>query len=251
MIDPSRGEVFVAQLRRKELLGDLMQKIRGLEKADRKAQWASAVSSGFVALDRILPAAGFVGGTLIEWLSEEPGTGALTLALALAGKLTRTEGMLVIVDAAREFFPPAAAGLGVPLERTVVVQPGDVRTQWWALEQALLSGAVTATLGRLEKANERVLRRLLLAAEKGGGLGFLVRPASCARTAFCADMRFLVTPFSDAQANGWCLQVELLACRGGVAGGMAVVELVDEPNHVPVAAELAGAAPRRRKAGAS
>jgi protein ImuA len=237
----------VNQPQRKELLRDLMEQIRSLERADCKTQWASAVSSGFASLDRLLPGEGFLGGTLVEWLSEGPGTGAMTLALAVGGKVTRTEGVVVLVDAEGKFYPPAAAALGVALERTVVVQAGDVRTQWWALEQALLSGAVTVTLGRLDKADERVVRRLLLAAEKGGGLGFLVRPACCARMAFCAGMRFLVTTLSDTNGGGWRLKVELLACRGRAAGGNAVVELTDEPNHVPVAAKLARAARDRRR----
>jgi hypothetical protein len=236
----------VAPPQRKELLRNLLEQIRSLERADCKTQWASAASSGFISLDRLLPNKGFVGGTLVEWLSDGPGTGAMTLALAVGGTLVRTDGVVVVVDAKREFFPPAAAALGVPLERTVVVEPGDVRMEWWTLEQALLSGAVTVTLGRLDKADERVLRRLLLAAEKGGGLGFLVRPASCARTAFCAGTRFLVTTLPDDNGSGWRLNVELLACRGRAAGGRAVVELSDEPNDVPVVAELAGAATDER-----
>jgi hypothetical protein len=239
---PPTRELFVAQPQREELIRDLLKQIRGLERADRKTQWTSAVSSGFDSLDRLLRGKGFLGGTLVEWLSEGPGTGAMTLALAIGGKLTQTEGTLVIVDAERELFPPAAAALGVPLDRTVVVQPGDARTQWWALEQALLCSAVTVTLGRLDKADERVLRRLLLAAQKGGSLGFLVRPACCARIAFCAGMRFLVTTLSDTRGGPWRLTVELLACRGGAAGKMATVEIADEPNHVPVVAKLAGAA---------
>jgi hypothetical protein len=237
----------VARLQRQDLLRNLLEQIRSLERADCKTQWACAVSSGFVALDRLLPNKGFLGGTLVEWLSEGPGTGAMTLALAVGGNLTRTEGGVVAVDANREFFPPAAAALGVSLERTVIVEPDDVRTQWWALEQSLLSGAVTVTLGRVEKADERVLRRLLLAAQKGGGLGFLVRPASCARTAFCPGMRFLVTTLSDTTGGGWRLQVQLLACRGRPTGGMAIVELTDEPNPVPVVAELARAAADQRR----
>jgi protein ImuA len=241
----------VAPSQRQELLRNLLEQIRCLERADCKTQWQSAVSSGFVSLDRLLPKEGFVGGTLVEWLCEGPGTGAMTLALAVSGKLARTEGVVVVVDAKQEFFPPAAAALEVPLERTVVVEPGDVRMEWWALEQALLCGAVTVTLGRMERADERVLRRLLLAAEKGGGLGFLVRPASCARMAFCPGVRFLVTTLADTAGGGWRLQVELLACRGKAVGGRAVVELSDEPNHVPVVAELAGAASDQRTTGAS
>ncbi len=241
----------MAPPQRKELLRNLLEQIRSLERADGKTHWPAAVSSGFLSLDRLLPHKGLVGGTLVEWLGDGPGAGAMTLALAITGRLTRAEGVVVVVDSKREFFPPAAAALGVPLERTVVVEPGDVRMEWWTLEQALLSGAVSVTLGRIDRADERVLRRLLLAAEKGGGLGFLVRPASCARTGFCPGMRFLVTTLPDGTGSGWRLNVELLACRGGVAGSRAVVELNDEPNDVPVAAQLAGAASAERAARAS
>jgi hypothetical protein len=247
----SRTENFVGQPHRRQLLQGLLEQVRGLERANCKTQWKSPLSSGFASLDKLLPAQGLLGGTLVEWLSDGPGTGAMTLALAIGARLTRTEGVVVIVDAQRELFPPAAAALGVPLERTVIVQPGDLRAQWWALEQSLLCGAVTATLGRVERIDERALRRLLLAAEKGGGLGFLVRPARSARITLCAGLRFLVTTISGASRGGWRLKVELLACRGGTAGGKAIVELNDEASSVPVVAQLARPAAHRRKAPAT
>jgi hypothetical protein len=237
------------------LLDHLKERIRCLEQANRKRQWTAPVSSGLASLDQLLPDRGFAAGTLVEWLGAEFGSGVMTLTLAVSGHLAQPDGMLVIVDAERDLFPPAAADLGVPLERTVVVQPPDLRTQWWALEQSLRSGAVAVTLGWIDRANERVMRRLQLAAETGGGVGFLIRPALCRTAVSWADLRFLVTPLSDARSVGWRLQVELLACRGGGAVGQVgnlpiVVELGNETNPVPVAAELDDPTTRERAAGA-
>src|SRR5207253_5714804 len=82
----------------------------------------------------------------------------------------------VVIDDAGEFYPPAFANLGIPLDRTVFVRPRDARSSLWAWEQVLRCGAVAVTLGQIDAATDRHLHRLQLAVETGGGLGFLLRP---------------------------------------------------------------------------
>ena len=113
-----------------------------------------------------------------------------------AGSVLRQEGAFVVVDSRREFYPPAAAALGVPLERTVIVQPRNHADALWALEQSLRSGAAAVVLGWIGALPNAAFRRLQLAAETGGSLGFLLRPIGCRAQPSWAEMRLLVEPFT-------------------------------------------------------
>ena len=209
------------------LLRQLQEKIHGIERENRSGAERARISSGLPALDALLPGGGFASGTLVEWLSEGFDESATTLAIMVAGNLMRGRGTLVVVDARREFFPPGAAKLGVDLDRTVVAQPEDAQAEVWALEQSLRSEAVSAAVGWIDDVSDTVLRRLQLAAEIGGGIGLLVRPASRRTTKSWADMRLLVhpVPTGDSPAAPWRVRVEMLHCRGGFPGGNIVLDL--------------------------
>ncbi len=139
------------------------------------------VSSGCPPLDGILPEGGFHRGTLTEWLADGDGAGATTLAVLAAREACRQGGTLVVVDADGGFYPPAAVRLGIAPGQLLVVRAEQRADHDWALDQALRCPAVAAVLawpespaGRLD---DRTFRRLQLAAEAGGSLGLLVRPA--------------------------------------------------------------------------
>jgi protein ImuA len=224
---------------RLDLIRDLRERTRRLAASARPEPSADGGGAG---LDRLLRGQGFGGGTLVEWENAGEGSGAATLALAVAAHILRPGGALVLIDAAAEFYPPAVAGLGVPLERTVVVRPADPRAGLWAWEQALRCGGVAVTLGRADDWIDRHFHRLQLAAETGGGLGFLLRPAGALGGSSKAAVRLRVAgrpgpgPLHPLARR---LRVELLHCRGGAAGATAEVELGHESNPVRVAAELA------------
>jgi protein ImuA len=222
------------------LLRDLQAQIGRLESAGRNPHRLERVSSGFAALDRLFPYGGLAGGTLIEWLGAGEGDGALTLALAVGGRVA-VEGRAVAIVGDWQAYPPAAAALGVPLERTLVVRPPDARTALWVWEQALRCEAIAVTIGRMEGASDAVMRRLQLAIEAGGGLGFLVRPPNCRAETSWAEARLLVKALSS-RAEAWRLRVELLRCRGGFGGGTAEVEISHEADDVPLVSELADSA---------
>ena len=228
---------------RATLLRDLQAQIGRLEGAGRNPKAVAGVSSGFEALDRLLPQGGLAGGTLVEWLGAGAGSGAMTLALAVGGRVVREGGVLAIVGDRATLFPPAAAALGVPLERTILVQPDDRRTALWTWEQALRCEGISVTIGRLTETTDAVMRRLQLAVEAGGGMGFLVRPTDCRAETAWAEVRLLVKGLPGrAEEVGWRLRVELLRCRGGFGGGTADVEVSDEANDVSLVAELADSA---------
>lgn len=217
---------------RGDIIDDLRERLRRLEHAHRPAR-ASAWATG-TALDQLLPHNGLVDGTLIEWLADGEGSGMATLALLLAGRRLQAEGCLVVLDGKREFYPPAAASLGVPLERTIVVQPTSASDALWALEQSLRCQAVRIALAWIDALPDRAFRRLQLAAETGGSVGFLLRPIARRAEPSWAEARLLVQPLpTPADVAGRWLRVEVLYCRGGAAGKTIELELSEEAGVVP------------------
>jgi len=200
------------------------------------------------ALPDLLAGRGLAAGTLIEWQGRGEGSGAVSLALSVAGHILRDDGVCVVIDPTREFYPPGAACLGVAPEQTIVVRPPDFQSGLWAWEQSLRSGAVSVTLGRVDGLHERHFHRLQLAAEAGGRLGFFLRGPRDRAGPSRAGVRVLV---SGRPSRGPLyplvrrLRVELLHCRGGAAGEVVEVELGHETNHVRLLPELAYPAPPR------
>jgi len=114
-------------------------------------------ASGSRRLDRLLPGGGFCAGTLVQWLAT--GSGAATLAMLAARAACEAGGRLVVVDRRREFYPPAAAALGIDLSRVIVVQPENQRDELWAWNLALRSRCVAAVWGWVERLDGRWMRR--------------------------------------------------------------------------------------------
>ncbi len=155
---------------------------------------------------------------------------------------------VVVVDAGGEFYPPAAIALGIEPSRLIVVHPGNRADHAWALDQALRCPAVAAAVAWPDgacstgfsrnrstipakagttsalcngKLDGRTFRRLQLAAEQGGGLGLLIRPAAVRGEPSWADVRLLVEPR---------MRVVLLRCRGGRGEQAVEVEIDNEPH---------------------
>lgn len=259
---------------RSAVVQDLTRRLRDVEHGLRRsahpvaAQQSSIVPTGLAPLDQLLPDGGFRLGTLVEWLSDESGSGALTLALLTASQILKSSGSLMVIDSQRTFHPPAAAGLGIDLDRTIVVRPNEsprrqhqrVRPAQsndalWALEQSLRSPAVALTICRLDYLNGHVFRRLQLAAEVGGGLCFLMRPLTAARQPTWADVRLQVKSITESASRSdgepaRRMRIELLRCRSGLTGNATEVELCHETSDVRPVTKLAGATHSQRAAGA-
>ncbi|HEV8066925.1 MAG TPA: hypothetical protein VGP76_04250 [Planctomycetaceae bacterium] len=232
---------------------------------------SGTVSSGLEILDRLLPDAGFRSGTLIEWIAEKGS--ADQLALLAARSALGEDRVLIVIDDEESLYPPAAAALGIDLQRLILVRPGKMARRGagaetkkrpaaasvktasvetlWALEQALASRGVAVTFCRLEKLSARVFRRLQLSVERGGGLGFLIRPPTARGEPSWSDVRFGVEAMGEgdsSSARRW--RVEVLRCRRGAAGErFALLEYDDATNTVrPIASVSPAVSPRRARA---
>ena len=247
-----------------QIVEALTEQLRQVESAGRRSHSEPSISSGTRALDRLLPDRGFRRGTLVEWLGCGAGSGAATLALIAGRQAAREGGALVVVDRQGSFYPPAAAALGIELEKLIVVRPQRDPDCAWALDQVLRCEGAAAVIGWTGKWDDRTFRRLQLAAESSGVLGLLLPPQSVRDAPSWADLRLLVHPLPGNYQHSvaTALRVEVLRARGGAAGGAVELEIDDQTGEIHesrtrpqksalhLASRLADAAPRRRSAGA-
>jgi protein ImuA len=230
-------------------------------------------SCGVRGVDQLLPDSGLRHGMVVEWLGAFGGSGAATLGLLGAREACREGGVLVVVDRTQTFYPPAAAAWGIDLKRLIVVRPQTARDELWAAVQALRSPVVAALWANIERLDSRAFRRLQLAAEVGRTLGVLVRPVGARGEPTWADVRLEVQSKAKSQelrAQVQALdsrlsaldlfrrvQIHVVHCRGGRAGGSTMLEIDDVARTVSslhdafplrVVTELADSAGRSRSA---
>lgn len=169
------------------------------------------ISTGLTSLDRILPGGGLPTGSLIEWISEDSGQAAASIALRSLCPMLSLPGCLTVIDERHDFYAEAARAQGIPLSRILLVRPqrrtesaSFVRSRFvrrtpvsesealWALEQSARCPGVRAILCWLDRATSAVMRRLQLAIERSGVTLVLIRSASALSQASFADLRLHV-----------------------------------------------------------
>ncbi len=157
-----------------------------------------ALPSGFAALDAQLPDAGWPARALTELLLPHPGLGEWRLLAPALAALQRGGHSLMLFDPPAPPCAWALAGLGLDLDRLIVVhsRPGPQATAdlFWALEQALRSGHLGAVLAWLPgRVRPEWLRRLQLAAQAHDGAAFLLREQAAAQRPSAAPLRLALS----------------------------------------------------------
>lgn len=195
-----------------DVLTRLRDEIRRIER--RPARRTGALPCGVPAVDALLPG-GFPCGALSE-LRGGPASGKTAVALSLVARLPRG-ALAAFVDGHGELYPPAAAAMGVDLDRLLIVRPprgeAGARLALWAAEALLGSGAfavvaIDAALSRPWRGIEAPLRRLVTAAEQGGTAGLwlsspaaVVRPPAVVRLELAVEGRRVVAVRADGLAG--------------------------------------------------
>ncbi len=182
-------------------------------------------STGFAALDRVLPDGGVARGSLIEVLAEDDGVGTRSLATAITRVVCPPPAKIVAFDRSHEFYPPAAAGWGVMPERLAVVQTNDKAAELWAAVQSLRSRAVGAIWLSRDRLTSTEFRRLRSAAQEGGTLGMLFRPISMRGQPTWADLQLTVQ--SRSSQYGRRLSIEVTRSRSSISGRSVEIEWDD------------------------
>ena len=233
------------------LVQQLQHRIERIETSARVDD-GQTISSGCLAIDGLLPENGYRRGTLVEWIGGvgqlpadrndraitsqrlmpptfSGGCGADYLSLLVAANACADGGALVIADRNRQFYPPAAAAMGVDLGNVVVIRPPEEKSPhdrrydnefFWAIDQALGCSAVAAVWGAIDQVGERWFRRFQLSAEASGTMGLFVRPASAIGQPGWSEVQWHVAAkrsHATAAATQY-VELKLARCRGGRSG---------------------------------
>jgi protein ImuA len=194
-----------------EILRDSAQIWRGSETAHPKT-----LPTGFPGLDARLPGGGWPIGNLVEIVPACEGLGELSLCLPLLAALCRDGRRAAFVAPPHIPYAPALQRAGLPLDSILWVDAAREEDARWSAEQLLRDGQTGAVLLWTAVDDERLLRRLQLAAETGRALAFLYRPSSTLRKASPAALRIALHPDGDHT------RADLLKVRGGHPGSLTL-----------------------------
>jgi protein ImuA len=166
------------------------------------------VSSLLPHVDAALPQKGIVLGSFIELLEDSPGLGSYSLALKLAKGASEARLLWAVLDTQGTLNPPVAEALGWDLRHLIVVrsQPKD---GGWCFSQLLRSPDFGTCFWLTDNLDNMVFRRLQLAAERGGGVGWVIRPLAALRKPCWGSLRLQVLARSNDKVH-----VRLLHARG-------------------------------------
>lgn len=172
-------------------------------------------------LDAELPGGGWPLGALVELLQGTPEAPVWSLVLPALAALTARQrgvgGMLAVVNPPHEPFVPPLVAAGVRADAVLWLTADAPAAAAWLVGQALACADVTAVLAWLPRARVADLRRLqLVAAQRGDGLLFVLRPMEAAASASPAPLRILVE--SEAGEPAPALRLRLLKRRGPSLG---------------------------------
>ena len=225
----------------------------------RRAGWTRRfIPTRLTPLDTVLPNGGLPCGCVTEILSNGPGVGAMSLTMRVArrcaanqGKTEKEHRSIVLVDMFGDFYPPAVCQYGIELERLIVIRAGSEGDAFWAVEQSLRCSAVAAVVAPLRHFDERLSRRLQLAAESSGCLGLILRSADRHVKSFAAvqmlvesvgDEGLAEPTFTGRPCTGrhvhaydsYLCRITLLKVREGMPTKPLLVDLDHETGDVPL-----------------
>lgn len=161
-------------------------------------------STGFAALDALLPHGGWPHRALSEVLIPADGVGELALLLPTLSRLTQAGRLVALIAPPFCPYAPAWQRAGVDLRHLEIIE-AQSRGALWAFEQCLRSAAFSAVLGWPSNADGPALRRLQVAADSGECLGFAVRDSRHANNPSPAALRI------ERVEDVWRVR----KCRGG------------------------------------
>ena len=176
-----------------------------------------------LALDEVLPWGGWPEAALTELLLPVDGIGELHLLLPTLARLTQASQDIAVVAPPYLPYPAGWRQGGVDFAHVHLID-ANARDALWASEQCLRAGCLAAVLCWPGHADDRALRRLQVAADTGGVMGFAFRDLKVARNPSPAALRIAI---ETAPA-----QLRVLKCRGGLAPARAIAF----PIHAPAAA---------------
>ena len=187
---------------------------------------APPLATGVAGIDRTLAETG-EAGLAAGAMHGIAGPGAQTLLLGLLKRLMARDPRPVLWGlpwtAPAALYGPGLAQAGLATERLILARARKPAELLWALEEGLRSGALAAAVGEPDgRLTLTASRRLQLAAETGGGFGFLISTRDDAAAPSALHSRWRAEPLpSEIGGDGAVtrrLDIALLRHRSGATG---------------------------------
>jgi protein ImuA len=212
-------------------LTDLRSQLARITGISRRAA-ALGIPIGVAKVDALLPGCALARGGFHELLGDQ---GAITSFLAaLLGSEKSIQHVLWITPSP-DIYPSGLAQLGLSHRRLTIAWTRQTDNRLWAMEEALKDLPGGAVVAEVEQADLTETRRLQLAAESCGSIGFLVRRD---RQPSAALTRWRVEPARSRDIRP-CWRLTLERVRGAEAGGTWVLEFDNASLSFNLVAEVA------------
>jgi protein ImuA len=187
---------------------------------------AASFTLDLAGWDQLAPCGQFALGAVHELLFD-PNRHRMpkfpALVLARSALVRRPGGTLIWCDPDGTLYPPAIAQAGVPLDRVLIVRPKPADVNWTLAECLRCKGVAAVVCPAPAKLSRVEARRFQLAAERGGGVGVLLRSLGRGSDIYAAATRWLIEPArGERTIQRW--KVELVHGHGGRVGQSVLLE---------------------------
>ena len=168
----------------------------------------SATGTGYPVLDALLPGRGWSAADLTEINVPDWGQGEMRLLMPALSSLAQQGQKVALVSPPMVPYAPAIAASGIALEQIICIQAGQNRDVLWSMEKLLRCADVGAVLCWAKPGFQQA-RRLQMAAQSGGTLGFVLNRngAGSVRASLPVGVRL------HARANSSGLAVKFIKLR--------------------------------------
>lgn len=203
--------------------------VESLRAAMRTKETAPPLPTGWIEVDALL-GGGLQAGRLIEVVGDGS-SGKLSVALQAIAAVTASGKLAAYVDARHELYPPAAAVLGVDLDRLLMIRPPPdavaVARAGEILTKSRCFGLVVLDLPEGTQLGERRALRLRAAAHESGTTLMALALASALPQ---AGIRLAIRTVPGPVRGVRRITVRLL--KGGAApSGESADVRIDSPTH--------------------
>lgn len=177
-------------------LQDLLQRVPAVWPADAVATRSSnVVSSGFAALDAVLPGGGWPVGDVIELLTPQFGVVDWSV-LSPAAKAFSTDHAprVVMIGPPNEPYLPGLRRMDLPVDRVHWVVANKPAERAWVAEQLVKCSSPMLLMVWMSHARADQIRRLQVCAQSSSSLIFVFRPELAARESSASPLRLVLRP---------------------------------------------------------
>ena len=181
-------------------------------------------STGYKSLDNILPNRGWPTRGLIEIVNQYNGVGELQLLIPLMLSVIKQGKWILWVCPPHTVYAPALQQAGIDTNEILIVDKTiSCKDALWSIEKALRNKSCGLVLTWQTWLSTKVLRRLQLAAETGGTLGFIFkrRDNKCSPSNIRLRIKNITSGFHDFDEAS----IALIKAHGGTQAKCTSIKL--------------------------